>query len=157
MNGFGGSAVFKLKLGDTNSLVTLELLSKNFSEEIMLQSYVSAARTHGDKRILLLNGEILGSLLRVASSKDHRNNLFAGGRAEAAKITARDKQIVAELSPYLKKLGLYFVGIDIIGEYLIEVNVTSPTGIQEASSFANQNLSAKVIDFTKNAVKDGNN
>ena len=153
LDGFGGSGVFKLKLGDTNSLVTLELLSKNFSEEIMLQSYVSAASSHGDKRILLLNGEILGSVLRVASSEDHRNNFFTGGKAEAAKITVRDKQIVAELSPYLKKLGLYFVGIDIIGEYLIEVNVTSPTGIQEASHFSNQNLSAKVIDFTEKQVK----
>ena len=74
--GSGGIGVFKLKIGDTNSLVTLELLSKNFSEEIMLQSYVSAASSHGDKRILLLNGEILGSVLRVASSEDHRNNFF---------------------------------------------------------------------------------
>ena len=131
----------------------LEVLSKNFSEEIMLQNYLSAAKFHGDKRIILLEGNILGSVLRVSSVAEHRNNFFTGGKAEAAEITPRDKEIVATISPYLKKLGLYFVGIDVIGEHLIEVNVTSPTGIQEASHFSNQNLSTEVIKFVENKVK----
>ena len=153
LDGFGGSAVFKLKQGDSNVSVILEVLSKNFSEEIMLQNYLSAAKFHGDKRIILLEGNILGSVLRVSSVAEHRNNFFTGGKAEAAEITPRDKEIVATISPYLKKLGLYFVGIDVIGEHLIEVNVTSPTGIQEASHFSNQNLSTEVIKFVENKVK----
>lgn len=148
LDGFGGCAVFKLSLTDSNARVALEVLSQNFSKEIMLQTYIPEAK-NGDKRILLLNGEILGAVLRVPQGLEHRNNFFAGGQAEKTNITSRDKEIVTTIAPYLIKEGLYFTGIDILKNCLIEVNVTSPTCIQEASFFMKQNLCAPVIDFVE--------
>ncbi len=152
LDGFGGSSIFKLAIGDSNANVALEVLSQNFTKEIMLQEYIAAA-SKGDKRILLLDGEILGAVLRVQQGAEHRNNFFAGGKPQQTTITARDQVIVQRLKPYLQKEGLYFTGIDIIGEYLIEVNVTSPTCIQEASSFLKENLSSQVIDFVEQRVQ----
>lgn len=153
LDGFGGSSIFKLSFEDSNTSVALEVLSHNFSREIMLQEYIPAAKI-GDKRILLLDGEILGAVLRISQGKEHRNNFFAGGKAQPTEITKRDKEIVGKIAPYLKKEGLYFTGIDILGNYLIEVNVTSPTCIQEASFFCKENLSDKVINFVEKKVKN---
>jgi glutathione synthase len=151
IDGFGGSAIFKLRIKDSNAMVALEVLSHNFTREIMLQTYIEEAKL-GDKRILLLNGEILGAVLRVQKKGEHRNNFFAGATATQAKITKKDQEIVSQLAPYLRQEGLYFTGIDILGESLIEVNVTSPTCIQEASFFTKKDLSASVINFIKNRV-----
>ena len=156
LDGFGGSSIFLLKVEDSNSKVALEVISKNFTEEIMLQTYLPEAKKE-DKRILLLNGEILGSFVKINSSTDHRNNLAAGGKAEITKVTASDKKIAKRLSPFLKKFGLYFVGLDVIGSCLIEVNVTSPTGIQEASRLTGNNLAAEVLKFVENKVKNFKN
>ncbi len=150
-NGHGGRAVFHIKLGDTNINVILESLSENFTTDIILQGYVPAA-TKGDKRIILLNGEPLGAVLRVHSKDDHRNNFFAGGKPAATKITTRDHEIIETLKPYLRDLGLYFVGIDILGEYLIEVNVTSPTGLQEMNRLYKKKLEDQVIRFVEKLV-----
>ncbi len=147
-NAFGGHAVFHIKPGDTNTKVILENLSRRWSAPVILQRYIPDAQT-GDKRILLLNGEPLGAVLRVHEEGDHRNNFFAGGKPHATKITARDQEIIAVLKPHLIRLGLYFVGIDIIGGYLIEVNVTSPTCMQEMNRLTNANLQEKVIDFVE--------
>jgi glutathione synthase len=150
-NKYGGHGVFYIAQGDTNTQVILEALSENWDQEIILQKYIPAAK-QGDKRILLLNGDVLGAVMRVHGKDDHRNNLFAGGSARKTTINKRDLEIVARLKPYLADLGLYFVGIDIIGNYLIEVNVTSPTCLQEMSHFYKKHLEEQVISFVEDMV-----
>ncbi|MBV7335804.1 glutathione synthase [Chloroflexi bacterium TSY] len=150
-DGHGGTAVFRVRQGDSNANVTFEVLSQNGQVEVIIQEYLPDA-TVGDKRILLLNGELLGAVLRVHSADDHRNNFFAGGHPEATTVTEKERTIIETLKPHLQRLRLYFVGIDVIGERLVEVNVTSPTGIQEASHFANKRLDDKVIAFVENLV-----
>lgn len=151
-NAFGGKSVFHLKFSDTNTNVILESLSNNYMQSIILQKYIPESKL-GDKRILLLNGDILGAVLRVHGKGDHRNNFYAGGKAVKTTINPRDKKIVATLKPFLKELGLYFVGIDILGDYLIEVNVTSPTCLQEMNNLYNVKLEQKIIAFTEKLVK----
>jgi len=151
--GFGGQSVFKIKTGDVNANVILETLTDHGTKDIILQQYIAEA-ADGDKRILLLNGDPLGAVLRVHSADDHRNNFFSGGVPKAAKITARDQEIIDVLRPHLRKLGLYFVGIDVIGKYLIEVNVTSPTCLQEMNRLYDQTLENTVIEFAEKLVED---
>ncbi len=153
-NGHGGSSVFKVQDDDSNANVIVETLTQNGTKPIILQTYISAADS-GDKRILLLNGDPLGAVLRVHSKMDHRNNFFAGGHAEACDITARDLQIIATLKPYLQELGLLFVGIDIIGDYLIEVNVTSPTCLQEMNALYGLCIEESVITYIETLIKTG--
>jgi len=137
---------FCLFEGDLNGAVTFETLSQNGTKDVILQKYLPEAKK-GDKRILLLNGEPLGAVLRVHDPKDHRNNFFAGGHPEAAAITARDREIIEALKPSLQKLKLFFVGIDIIGPWLTEVNVTSPTCLQEMNRLTGKSLENQVLDF----------
>lgn len=151
-DGHGGAGVFRVGLGDLNTNVIFETLSRNERFEVIVQQYLPAASI-GDKRILLLNGALLGAVLRVHSEEDHRNNFFAGGRPEATTVTDKEMTIIESLAPHLRKLGLHFVGIDVIGEMLVEVNVTSPTGIQEASHFAGERLDDKVIAYVENLVQ----
>jgi len=129
-NAFGGTSVFHIEKGSTNTNVILETLTGRYNQAIVVQKYIPESK-NGDKRILLLDGKILGAMLRMHEEGEHRNNLFAGGKPMPATINANDKKIVSILKPHLQKLGLYFVGIDILGDYLIEVNVTSPTCLQE--------------------------
>jgi glutathione synthase len=112
----------------------------------MAQRYLPEVRA-GDKRILLLDGKVLAAILRVPREDDHRGNIHAGGTVRPTEITERDLQIVRALEPRLRADGLYFVGIDVIGGYLTEVNVTSPTGIREADQFAGRRFEQDVIDF----------
>ena len=151
-DGFGGQSVFQIQHNDTNTQVILETLTAYWSREIILQKYIPQAQ-HGDKRILLLDGEPLGAVLRVHSSHDHRNNLFAGGKSHPAEITNRDREIIDEIKPQLQRLGLYFVGIDIIGDYLIEVNVTSPTCLQEMNYLYHKQLDDDVIEFVERLIE----
>jgi len=151
-NAFGGQSVFHIENGNTNTKVILETLTDRYNKAIVIQKFIPESR-NGDKRILLLNGNILGCLLRMHEDGEHRNNFFAGGKPMPAKINARDKKIVSILKPHLQKLGLYFVGIDILGDYLIEVNVTSPTCLQEMNRLYNVNLEEKVIDFVEKLIK----
>lgn len=151
-DGHGGKAVFHLRRSDRNANVILETLTQHWQREIILQKYLPAADA-GDKRILLLDGEPLGAVLRTHAEDDHRNNFFAGGKPSATTITARDREIIDTLKPKLKELGLYFVGIDIIGDYLIEVNVTSPTCLQEMNELYHVHLEDKVIDFVEKLVE----
>ena len=148
---FGGQMVFRVKKNDSNINVILEALTQRGTREIILQQYIPAA-VKGDKRILLLNGEPLGAVLRVHAPGEHRNNFFAGGKPVAAKITPRDKEIISILKPHLQRLGLYFVGIDVIGDYLIEVNVTSPTCLQEMNRLYKKHLENQVIDFVEDLI-----
>ena len=132
--GNGGAAVFRIPAGDTNLNSLIELLGMTFREPIMVQRYLPEVRG-GDKRIILVDGEIAGAINRVPAPDETRSNLHVGGRAEPATLTARDKEICARLGPELKKRGLIFVGIDVIGDYLTEINVTSPTGIRQIAQF----------------------
>ncbi len=103
----------------------------------------------GDKRLIVLDGEPLGATLRVPREDEHRGNIHVGGTCVQAPITARDREICAMLKPRLVRDGLYFVGLDIIGDYLTEVNVTSPTGVQEIDRLDGVSLEAKVMDFVE--------
>jgi glutathione synthase len=149
-DGFGGSSVFIVKSGDKNAAVVFETLVR-MSGYVIVQKYLPAA-TEGDKRILVLEGEILGAVLRLHGEHDHRNNFAAGGSANAAAITADDETIVATLRPHLKTLGIFFAGIDVIGGKLIEVNVTSPTCLREMQKFTTENLAKKIIDAAARAA-----
>ncbi|HBR14054.1 MAG TPA: glutathione synthase [Candidatus Omnitrophica bacterium] len=151
-NAFGGQSVFRIKKGDSNVHVILETLTRHGTRDIILQQCVKEF-DQGDKRILLLDGEPLGAVLRVHAPGDHRNNLFSGGNPEPTRVTQRDLEIIDTLKPALRRSGLYFVGIDIIGRYLIEVNVTSPTCLQEMNRFYGVHLEEKVIAFAENLVK----
>ncbi len=153
VNSFGGQSVFRVRQGDTNTNVILETLTQSYNKTIILQEYL-ADSNKGDKRILLLNGEPLGALLRVHGKDDHRNNLFAGGKAKKTNITKKELLIIAHLKPLLRELGLFFVGLDFIGDQLIEVNVTSPTGMQEMNRLNHLHLEDRVIDFVEKCVED---
>ena len=147
-DGFGGQGIFQVKADDTNANVMFESVTANSTRDAIIQQWIPEAQ-QGDKRILLLAGEPLGAVLRVHGDQDHRNNFFAGGHPEPAEITERDKHVIAQLKPHLLELGLHFVGIDIIGEHLIEVNVTSPTCLQEMNRLYSQSLEDDVIRFVE--------
>lgn len=155
-NSFGGQQIFKIQTTDVNRNVILETLTQNYSQKIILQKYVDAASA-GDKRILLLNGEPLGAVLRVHAHGEHRNNFFSGGKPVQTKITDRDRAIAKNLKSALQHLGLFFVGIDILGDYLIEVNVTSPTCMQEINRLHNVNLENDVLTFAETLSSNYNN
>jgi glutathione synthase len=151
-DGFGGQGVFIVEDGDTNAGVIFETLSDHGQRAIIIQRYIPEA-TIGDKRILLLDGEPLGAVLRVHGDSDHRNNFFAGGQPVATEINKRDREIIAALQPHLRRLGLMFVGIDVIGDRLIEVNVTSPTCLQEMNRLYDVQLEDRVITFVEDLVQ----
>ncbi len=151
-DGYGGQGIFHIEKGNTNTKVTLETLTERYNKTIVLQKFVPESKK-GDKRILLLNGNILGALIRMHEEGEHRNNFYSGGKPLPADITANDKKIVSTLKPHLQKLGLYFVGIDILGKYLIEVNVTSPTCLQEINRLYNVRLEEKILDFVEKLIK----
>ncbi len=142
----GGTGVFLASKEDRNLHSLLELCTAGGTRLLMAQRYLPEVR-RGDKRILLLDGEPLAAILRVPRPDDHRGNIHAGGTVCPADLTPRDREIVSKLAPQLRADGLYFVGLDVIGDYLTEVNVTSPTGIQEANRFASAAFETRVIDF----------
>jgi glutathione synthase len=152
-DGFGGAGVFKITEEASNKNVSFEVLSERGHKEVIMQQYIPEAAI-GDKRILLLNGEPLGAVLRVHGEDDHRNNFYAGGKPEACEITERDLEVIKRLKPHLQELGLYFVGIDMLGDYLIEVNVTSPTCLQEMNYLYDCKLHHDVIQFAENLIKE---
>jgi glutathione synthase len=135
VHGHGGLGVFYLDAGDRNVPSILETLTEEGRRWIVAQEYLPAAR-EGDKRIIVLDGEPLGAILRVPRADDHRGNIHQGGSTIASPLTDRDREICAALKPRLKADGLYFVGLDVIGGRLTEVNVTSPTGIRELLALA---------------------
>jgi glutathione synthase len=151
LDGHGGEGVFHARAGDRNLNAILEAVTHFESRPIMGQRYLPEIR-NGDKRLIVLNGEPLGCTLRVPRDDEHRGNIHVGGNAVKADITARDLEICRMLRPRLERDGLYFVGLDIIGDFLTEVNVTSPTGIQEIDRLDGVNLEARVIDFVEARV-----
>ena len=149
--GNGGAAVFRLAEGDTNLNSLIELLGMTFREPIMVQRYVPQVR-EGDKRIILVDGEVAGAINRVPAPDETRSNLHVGGTAKKVTLTARDKEICARLEPELKKRGLIFAGIDVIGDYLTEINVTSPTGIRQVKDFGGNDIAAMIWDVVEKKV-----
>lgn len=143
--GNGGAGVFRIREGDENLNALIELFSGIYREPLMIQRYLPAVR-QGDKRIILIDGVPAGAINRIPAEGEARSNLHVGGRAEPVALSARDHEICARLGPVLKERGLIFVGIDVIGEYLTEINVTSPTGIQEIDRFEGVNLASLVWD-----------
>jgi glutathione synthase len=132
--GGGGSGVVKLKAGDPNLDALLELHAEIGREPVIAQKFIPAV-SKGDKRILLVDGEPVGAINRIPAEGQVRSNLARGGRADAVDLTARDREICAAIGPELKARGLLFVGIDVIGDYLTEINVTSPTGAVALKTF----------------------
>lgn len=128
--GNGGAGVFRIRPDDTNLNSLLETFAAISREPVIAQKYLPAVRI-GDKRIILVDGEPAGAVLRVPAAHETRANLHVGGRPDQTELTAREREICARIGPYLRDHGLLFVGIDVIGDYLTEINVTSPTGLQE--------------------------
>ena len=143
---FGGHGIFKLHHTDTNRSVAFELLSHGETQPVIVQAMVPEAR-YGDKRILLLNGTPLGAVMRRQTGNDHRHNLAAGGCAEPTEITASDRAIIHTVAPALIALDLPFVGLDVLGDRLIEVNVTSPTCLRELSAFNGRDMGLDIIEW----------
>ncbi len=134
LHGAAGNGIIKLKAGDRNLDSLVELFGSISREPVILQKFIPAV-TQGDKRIILIDGEIVGGINRVPEEGAIRSNLRVGGRAERLELTKRDREICDILGPVLKKNGLMFVGIDVIGDYLTEINVTSPTGAVQLKAF----------------------
>ena len=143
--GNGGAGVFHIEPGDENLNSLLEMFTDLFREPIVVQKYLPQVRA-GDKRIILVDGEAAGAVNRVPPEGEARSNLHVGGTAEAAALTPREHEICAAIGPALKERGLIFTGIDVIGDWLTEINVTSPTGIQEISRFDGSDLAASIWD-----------
>jgi glutathione synthase len=143
--GNGGAGVFRLGPEDENLNALLEVFTQLYREPIMVQRYLPEIR-QGDKRVILVEGEPLGAVLRVPPQGEARANLHVGGRAEKTTLTPREREICAAIGPSLREQGLLFVGIDVIGDYLTEINVTSPTGIQEINRLDGVALEARVWD-----------
>lgn len=141
--GNGGAGVFKLESGDRN-LSSLHELFTGFSREpLIVQKYLPAV-SKGDKRVILVDGEPVGAINRVPAAGEVRSNMHVGGRPEKVALTARDHEICAAIGPVLREKGQIFVGIDVIGDWLTEINVTSPTGIQELERFDQINVAEKI-------------
>jgi glutathione synthase len=143
--GNGGAAVFRMQPEDTNLGALFELFQTLFKEPFIVQRYLPEVR-RGDKRIILVDGEIAGAINRVPSEGETRSNMHVGGRPEATGITEREREICAAIGPELKRRGLIFTGIDVIGDYLTEINVTSPTGIREVKRFGGPDIAAMIWD-----------
>lgn len=146
LDGMGGASIFRLKEGDGNRNVILETLTENGTRYVMAQRYIPEIK-QGDKRILLIDGEVVPySLARIPPKDDFRGNMAVGGTAVGQEMTARERWIAEQLGPTLREKGLIFVGIDVIGDYLTEVNVTSPTGIQELDNSFGTNIAGLLMD-----------
>jgi len=150
LDGHGGASVFHVRASDSNASAILEIMTHSAGSGgrrwVMAQRYLDVARS-GDKRILLLDGEPIGAVLRMPQESELRSNLHAGGQAVRTEITEQERRICERLKPRLQKDGLYFTGIDIIDGYLTEVNVTSPTTVQEIDRLHDIRLEAKIVDF----------
>lgn len=144
LGGKAGEGILFLEPSDRNFNSIIEVSTQHGKEPVMVQQYLAAAQ-EGDKRIILLDGEPIGAVNRVPTGSEFRGNMAVGGRVEKTEITGREQEICAVVGPKLRADGLYFVGIDVIGGYLTEVNVTSPTGIREIDRLNQANLGKQVM------------
>jgi glutathione synthase len=153
LHGGGGSGVVRLKADDPNLDALLELHALIGRDQVIAQKFIPAV-SKGDKRVLLVDGEPIGAINRIPAEGQVRSNLARGGRAAAVELTARDLELCAIIGPELKRRGLLFVGIDVIGDYLTEINVTSPTGAQQLKRFSGLDAVAALWDRIE-AIRHG--
>jgi len=152
LDGMGGSSIFRIKRDDPNVGVIIETLTQLGKQSAMAQKFIPEIK-QGDKRILMVDGEpIEYCLARIPAKGETRGNLAAGGRGEARPLTERDRWIAAQVGPTLKDKGLMFVGLDVIGDYLTEINVTSPTCIREIDAVYDTNIAGVLLDAIENKV-----
>lgn len=145
LDGNGGEGVFVVSQDDPNIGVIVEISTRHGRRKVMAQRYLPEARL-GDKRIILIDGEPAGAIMRVPQGVDHRGNMHAGAIVQKTTVTAREREICDVIGPKLAAAGQIFVGIDVIGDWLTEVNVTSPTGIHEINAFDGVSLEARIVD-----------
>src|SRR5579863_8813875 len=143
--GNGGAGVFRVKADDENLGALLEMFTQFYREPVIVQRYLPEVRK-GDKRIILVDGEFAGAINRVPAEGEARSNMHVGGRPEATELTPRERAICAAIGLALKQRGLIFTGIDVIGDYMTEINVTSPTGIHEVRRFGGTDIAGLVWD-----------
>lgn len=152
LDGMGGASIFRVSINDPNLSVILETMTGHNQRFVMAQRYLPEI-VDGDKRILVVDGEAVPyALARIPASGESRGNLAAGGRAEGRTLTERDQWIVGQVGPVLRERGLVFAGLDVIGNYLTEVNVTSPTCVQELDRLFDLNISARLMDHIEKAL-----
>ncbi len=152
LDGMGGASIFRVQHADQNTNVIIETLTDDGAKHVMAQQFISEI-IHGDKRILIINGEPISyALARIPKEGEIRGNLAVGGSAKGVELTDRDRWICEQLAPVLKEKGLLFVGIDVIGDYLTEINVTSPTCIRELDSIYNLNIAGDLIDAIEQKI-----
>jgi glutathione synthase len=152
--GNGGAGVFRLKPEDENLNALLEMFTQFYREPVVVQRYVPDVRK-GDKRIILVDGKAIGAINRVPAPGEARSNMHVGGRAEPVDMSPRDREICDAIGPQLKARGLIFAGIDVIGDFLTEINVTSPTGIQELKRFGGADGAALIWDAIEARLEAG--
>ena len=143
--GNGGAGVFRTHHADQNFSALLELFAQMYKEPYIAQKYLPDVRK-GDKRIILVDGKVAGAINRVPAEHDNRSNMHVGGTATATTLTKREHEICEAIGPELKKRGLIFTGIDVIGDYMTEINVTSPTGIRQVKRFGGADIAALIMD-----------
>lgn len=148
LDGAGGSGVLKLSTGDKNARAIIDIITAEGAQQAMVQEYLPAV-VKGDKRILLLDGEIIGAINRVARADDLRSNIHVGGSVEPCDVTEKEREMVRSMAPRLRADGLMFVGLDMIDGRLTEINVTSPTGIQELSQHVGRDVADDVISWVE--------
>ena len=152
LDGMGGSSIFRVRKADPNISVILENVTEHSATKVMIQKYIPEI-TEGDKRILLINGDPMGAAIaRIPAPGELRGNLAAGATAVAKSLTPRDKWICDQVGPIIRELGLVLVGLDVIGEYLTEINVTSPTCFQEYMNLCDINVSTVLIDHLEGMI-----
>ena len=149
--GNGGAGVFRIREDDENLASLLEMHFARSREPLMIQRYEPAVR-QGDKRIILVDGEPRGAVNRVPATGEARSNMHVGGRPEKVGLTEREREICRRIGPHLRDNGLIFVGIDVIGDYLTEINVTSPTGLQEIARFDGTDLATEIWDSIERRI-----
>lgn len=150
----GGEGIFVLRSDDGNFNSIVDAVSRGGTEHVMVQRFLPAA-AEGDKRIILIDGKPLGAILRVPQGSDFRGNMAAGGIATKVDITPREHEIIGQLAPRLRAEGLYLVGLDVIGGYVTEINVTSPTGVQEIDRFNGTRIARDIVGWAEARIAQG--
>lgn len=153
LDGCGGMGIFRIAPGDLNTHSIIETVTARGQRPAMVQRFLPESR-NGDKRLIYIDGRAAGCMTRIPKSDDLRSNIHVGGDCVASDINRRDEEICRRLAPTLDGLGIYFAGLDIIGGYLTEVNVTSPTGVQEVNRLSGTKLEAKVIDLVEQRCQE---
>ncbi len=149
LEGFGGEQVFRLSLEDPNRNVLLRQLTENGQRPIMLQKFLPEVTEKGDRRVIVVGGEPIGGLTRYPAEGDFRSNIHSGGRAGECEVKQREREICGDLKPLLLERGLHLVGLDLIGDRITEINVTSPTCVQEINQETGETLESRILDYVE--------